>query len=267
VRGVVVDGEGDEVGVRNGGLGLDPGGHGDAGLGAGVAERRMLPGGPGEDGQTAGRQPAQQLTLLVGNRLQRAEALEVRRSDERDQRVVGLDHRGKRAHLAGQADAGLDDGLAGDARLEAREGKRDAEEIVEVALGRQDRGRIAQQAREEVLRRGLAGAAGDADHLRAGAAPVEPRDVLQLGKRIGDDKLRQLDPSDRAVQPARDKAPEAAQQRGKCARLRFSVRSAPRICPERTVRESGCNRGEFGGTRSASVGHAAVGLWRKTEAR
>ncbi len=132
------------------------------------------------------------------DRLDGAEPLEVRRRHEGHQRVVGLDHRRQSAHLARHVDAGFDDRVAGDTRLDARERERHADVVVEVALRGEDRRRLAEQTREEILRRGLARAAGDADRLGAGTAAVQPRDLLKRGERIGDDQLRQLGGFDRA---------------------------------------------------------------------
>ena len=117
-----------------------------------------------------GRQPGDQLGLGRGDRLDGAEQLEVHRPDADDHADVGLGDRGQLGDLAGAAHRHLEHQHLG-ARRRAEDLQRQADLGVEVRA-RGDRAAVRREQREQqVLGRGLAGRAGDADHRRAELAP------------------------------------------------------------------------------------------------
>ncbi len=137
-------------------------------------------------GQHRGRarpQIGDQLRLGGGDRLQRAEQLEVDRPDVDDDADVGLGDRRQLGDLADAAHRHLEhEHLAAGRRGEDRQ--RQADLRVEVLLGRGDRATLGDHRREQVLRRGLAGRAGDRDDLGAERTAPRAREGLQPGERI-----------------------------------------------------------------------------------
>ena len=87
--------------------------------------------------------------------------------------------------------------------IQSRQRERNPEVIVEIALRREDRVRRgggrwitsaigrAEEQRQQILRRGFARAAGNADHRSGESAAVFPRDGLKRHQRIGNDQLWQ----------------------------------------------------------------------------
>ena len=119
----------------------------------------------------------------------------MRRTDERCQREVGLDHRRQRRHVAGLADSGLDHREPVRRRVEPGEGERDAQMVVQIALSREHRairGRgVTQNQREQILGRSFPRASGNADDRTGKCAAMLPGDGLKRQERVGDDELRQ----------------------------------------------------------------------------
>jgi len=78
--------------------------------------------------------------------------------------------------------------------VETGERERNAEVVVEVALGGEDlAGRGGEEEREQLLGRGLAGAAGDADDRAGKGAAMGGGDLLESAQRVVDDELGQLE--------------------------------------------------------------------------
>ena len=145
--------------------------------------------GRGQHGLAAGSEGADERSLLAGDAGERTDAFKVDGRDGGDDRDIGADDFRRDTEFAGQAHARLDHRVTVAGRVGAQQHQRDADGVVEVGFGREGFG--AEQRGEELLGRGLADAAGDADHdageSRAGAG----RDAAQRGERIGDDELRE----------------------------------------------------------------------------
>ena len=137
-----------------------------------------------------GGQRLDQLGLRARDVLDRLDELEVHRADVRDQRHVGPRERREPRDLAEAAHAHLGDADLG-VRLEPAERERHAELVVVVRLGG-DRPRVRQAERgEDVLRRRLAGGAGDPDDAGPRAVADRARDRGERGVRVvGDERRR-----------------------------------------------------------------------------
>ncbi len=136
-----------------------------------------------------------QYGLFAGNLAESAQVRQVRGADERHQGNVGLDHRRKHAHLARRADPRLDNGVPVAGRVEPRQGERDADLVVEVALGCEHaRGLSPKQERQELLRRCLARASRDPDDLPGKSPSLLAGHRLERRQRVGNDELRKGDP-------------------------------------------------------------------------
>ena len=156
------------------------------------AERFVGPARRGKYRESARTVGGGQARFLERDAGERTEFFQVRRGDQRDDAVVGLDHLGEARHLTGPVDASLNHRDGVHCRIELRQCERDAEEVVEVALGGEDARRSAEEQSEQILGRGFAGAAGNADDGAVKFAAVFARDDLKRRERIGDDELRQL---------------------------------------------------------------------------
>ena len=139
-----------------------------------------------------------QLGLRVGDRLHRAEPLEVGRRGERHDADVRLRDRREPRDLAGVAHAHLDDRGAV-LRPEAEERQRDADLVVEVALGLQDGAARREDRGDHLARGGLPVRAGDADDRDVEAPPVVARDRAERGEGVRDREERQRRGLGRAV--------------------------------------------------------------------
>jgi hypothetical protein len=97
----------------------------------GVAARR-------KDRHSAGANGSGKARLLARHALEAAQRLEMRRSDQGDDRDIGFDHRGERRHLARRRNAGFDNRIAMMAGIDPGERERHADLIVVVAARRED---------------------------------------------------------------------------------------------------------------------------------
>ena len=129
------------------------------------------------------RQVADQLGLRRRDSLDRAQQLEVDGPDVDDHADVRLGDRDQLGDLADAAHGHLEHERLG-SRLGLEERHRQADLRVQVlAVGVRCQVR-AQQRREDVLRGGLAGGAGDADRGACELAAPLPRQALQRSQRI-----------------------------------------------------------------------------------
>ena len=112
------------------------------------------------------------------------------RGDVRDDREVGADDGGGDAQFAGDAHAGLDHGEAVERRLDAQEHQRHADQVVEVGFG--DEGLGAEERGEQLLRGGLADAAGHADDAAREVRAPAGGDAAERDERIVHDQLREV---------------------------------------------------------------------------
>ena len=180
-------------------------------------ERLERPARGGEHGLATRAVRRGQVRFFESHAIEGAEFFQMRRSDERDKAVLGFDHVGQRLHLAGTADAGLNDRGQMDRRVEPGQGQRHAEMVVQVALGRQHRGGAAEQQAKQILGRGLAHATRDANDRAVKFPPVFARNPLQRPERIRHDKLRQ----------SHGLAFPADQRSGRAAGLRLAEKVVP----------------------------------------
>ncbi len=136
-----------------------------------------------QDGGRAGAQVGEQLGLRRRNRLQGAEQLEVDGPDVDDDADVGLGDRRQLGDLAGAAHRHLEhEHLGAGGGREDRQ--RQADLRVEVLRAGDHADVRGQHRREDVLRRRLAGRAGDRDDLGAERAAPGARQGLQPGERV-----------------------------------------------------------------------------------
>ena len=135
------------------------------GLEQAVALGRVL----GDDRDAAGLEPLEDLGLGVGDRLDRAEMLDMRRGDGGDQRDVRAHQPGQRGDLAGMVHAHFEARRIFAVARHAREAERNAGVVV-VALDRAvdpARREAVERGEQRFLGRGLADRSGDPDHRAA----------------------------------------------------------------------------------------------------
>lgn len=111
------------------------------------------------------------------------------RGDGGDDGEVGPDDFRAHAEFSRHAHPGLDDGETVPSGLQAQEHQRDTQQVIEVGFG--DEGGRAEQRPEQVLRGGLADAAGHADDGTGETSAPGGGGGAQGGGRIGDDELGQ----------------------------------------------------------------------------
>ena len=128
-------------------------------------------------------QVGDQLRLGGRDRLDRAEQLEVRRADVDDHADVGLGDVRQLGDLAGAAHAHLQHERLGALRC-GEQLQRQPDLRVEVAAADERPAMRRQQRGEDVLRRGLAGRAGDRDRLGAERAAPCAGERLERGERV-----------------------------------------------------------------------------------
>ena len=126
-----------------------------------------------------------QLALGLLHALKRAEALQVRLAHAGDQAAGGLGDLHQSGDLAGRAGAHLHDGHLG-LLVDAEEGERHADVVVEVGLGGHQVVFPAEDGGNEFLGGRLAVGTRDADHRNVELAAVVGRQLLQHGERVLD---------------------------------------------------------------------------------
>ena len=150
------------------------------GLEQSIAMRRRL----GDDRGSVGLETLEDLALGVGDRLNRAEVLDMRRCDGGDERDVRTDHARERRDLAGIVHAHFEHREQAVAR-HSREAQRHAGMVV-VAFDRAvhvARVRSVERREKGLLGAGLADRAGDPDDLRRSSLASGP---AQRFERCGD---------------------------------------------------------------------------------
>ncbi len=129
-------------------------------------------------------EPRHERALFGGHPLERAQPLQVGRADVGDDRDVRPADFGQARDLSRQAGAELEYGPLV-ARFETEEGQRDADLVVEVARGLQDRETARQDGGRHAARARLAVGAGDRHDRGRAAAPMAGRDVPERAGRVG----------------------------------------------------------------------------------
>ena len=115
-----------------------------------------------DDRGATGRKCGQELDLRADHSLDRPDELEMHRADVGDDADVGPGDRAELRDLAEAAHGQLDDADLG-VGLEPAEGEREADLVVEARLRGDGRSGRGAERRKDVLGRGLARRAGDAD--------------------------------------------------------------------------------------------------------
>ena len=140
------------------------------------------------DGRAVG-ELLDQLGLGGGHVFDGADQLEVHRGDVGDDAHVRQRHPGQLADLPGAAHGHLHDGDLG-VGLDLEQRERHADLVVQIGAGGHGARDRPQQRRQDVLGRRLAGAAGDADDLDAGAAADGAGQLLEGAQAVVDDDAR-----------------------------------------------------------------------------
>ncbi len=128
-----------------------------------------------------------EVALLLGDRLARAQELDVRGADRRDHADRRVRDRCERRDLAAVVHAELDHERPV-FRAAAQQRERKAELVVEVALRREARPELAQDRGAHLLGRGLAVAAGDRDDGAGEARAVTGGERAERARRVGRDE-------------------------------------------------------------------------------
>ena len=180
----------------------------------------------GDDGGAPAPQPAQERRLLVGDRVDRAELLEVDGADVRHEPDVGLGDPRELGDLPRAAHRHLEDERLGALRR-GQDRQRQPDLGVPVARGRHDAAVEREHRRQDVLRRRLPGRARDADHGAAQVAAPGPRERRERRERVGrgDDRAARL-----RVGPADERLGVlVVHQDAPGARLQRAEREAPAV--------------------------------------
>ena len=143
-----------------------------------------------DDRATAGGERSDERGLLAGDAGKRTDAFEVDRGDVRHDREVGTDDGGRDAEFSRDAHAGLDHGEAMEARFDAQEHQRDADEIVEV--GFRDESFGTEERGEQFLCGGLADATGHTDDTSLELRAPAGGEAAERDERVVDDELRKV---------------------------------------------------------------------------
>ena len=220
-----------------------------------------------EHGRRARREAGDELGLGRGDRLERAEQLEVHRPDADDHADVRLGDRGQLGDLPGAAHPHLQDERLGAGRS-AEHDERQAD--LGVVVERTDDGAHlrAEHRADDVLRRRLAGRAGDRDHPGAERAAPGASEPVQREERV---RVGEADPV--AARPlgvlGRDEhAPGAGVER--LLRERAAVVARSRAArrtgrPDRTARESMTARDGPAAARVSPTSRAPAAAARSSE--
>ena len=178
----------------------------------------------------------QQRGLLVGDRLERAEARGVRERREQHHGDVGL-RRSRRAARSRRARSCPSRAPPVSCwSSSAQQHHRHAELVVEVAAGREHARASARERRGgQLLGGGLAGRAGDGDDAAAPALPVRRGQIAERARGVGDLDARDAAAGTatcRVAAPARARAPARHALRQRSVRRRgVSPRSATNSVP------------------------------------
>ncbi len=138
-----------------------------------------------EDGDAVRRERGDQVGLLVGDGVAGAEVLDVGGAGGGDDGDVGRGDPGQGGDLAPVVHPHLDDGVFGIAD-DLEEGERDADVVVQVALGGDGAEFLAQHRGDHLLGAGLPAAAGDGDDPGHVGTAVGGAEFLQRDEGIGD---------------------------------------------------------------------------------
>ncbi len=137
-----------------------------------------------QDRGAVSRQLVQQLGFRFGRAIHGLEELEMIGADVRDEPQCGPSDLAQARGLAHVVDAHLDDGrFVPDVQPEQR--IRDADPVVQIALGLQRAPTRGEHARDHLFRGGLAVAAGDGDKRQREARAMRGREQLIRAQRIG----------------------------------------------------------------------------------
>ena len=141
--------------------------------------------------RSSGLHVAEQLGLCRGHIVQRAQELEVRRSDVRDHAHLGIDEPRQQVDLAGSAHAHFNYRCPVPC-LELQQRERHADMVVQVPLVLEHRSLLLQDGGDHLLGRGLAVAAGDADEGNRMLLAVHQGHLLEREERVlhGEDVLQ-----------------------------------------------------------------------------
>ena len=137
----------------------------------------------GHDRNAARRQRRDELALRLGNRCERANALQMCRSDVRDYTDGRAGDFRKRRDLSEAAHGELEDAHFG-VELQPAERQRDAELVVVARLGRDRLSPQPGDGGKDVLRRRLPRGAGNRDHSRLASVAHSPAEGCQRGEGV-----------------------------------------------------------------------------------
>ena len=150
------------------------------------------------DRSSARRERHEKVALLQCDVFARTEELDVGRPHVREDADRGLRDGGEGGDLVSMVHAHLHDGEAVLVAA-AQERERHSELVVEVAAGREGRSRDGQDPGAQLLRRGLAIAAGDPDERTLEAFAVAPREGGERRRRVVDVDQEAVGPRDRLL--------------------------------------------------------------------
>ena len=157
-----------------------------------------------DDRHTVGGEARKELTLAACDAFARAEAFEVSVASLGDDAERRFGEPGQQRDLASRAGTHLDHRRAVLA-AQFQQRQRHADVVVEVALGRQHRSARGHHRGEQLLRRGLAVAAGHANDGQVEIRAPAGSELLQADQRVGHHDLR-----DRRVDAARHQRTDRA---------------------------------------------------------